>query len=148
MGHRIAAGSLKDFPGIVGEPTLQREFVSLGSRSAARTRLAATCGRTCGAQIETSLHQRDVEIRKYGVTIGCPGCMAITAGTTAQGHSDECRARIEQKMLEDVAGEGAMRLEEAIRRKRARPDDESGRADVAMEMAARNLFRPVAAQGS
>ena len=36
--------------------------------------------------------RRDVEIRKYGVTIGCPGCTAITAGTTAQGHSDECRA--------------------------------------------------------
>ena len=32
---------------------------------------------------------RDVEIRKCGLTIGCPGCMAITAGTTAQGHSDE-----------------------------------------------------------
>ena len=59
--------------------------------------------------------------------------MAITAGTTAQGHSDECRARIEQKMLEDVTGEGAMRPEEAIRRKRARHDDESGRADVAMQ---------------
>ena len=55
--------------------------------------------------------------------------------TTAQGHSDECRARIEQKML-DVRGEVAMRLEEATRRKRARPDDESGRADVAMEVAA------------
>ena len=65
--------------------------------------------------------------------------MAITAGTTAQGHSDECRARIEQKMLEDVTGEGAIRLEEAIRRKRARPDDESG----AMEVAARNPIRPV-----
>ena len=36
-----------------------------------------------------------------------------------------------------------MRLEEAIRRKRARPDDESGRADVAMETAARNPIRPV-----
>ena len=67
--------------------------------------------------------------------------MANTAGTTAQGHSDECRARTEQKMLEDVTGEGAMRLEEAIRRRRARPDDESGRADVAMETAAkRNPF--------
>ena len=29
---------------------------SPSSRSAARARLAATCGRTCGAQIETSLH--------------------------------------------------------------------------------------------
>ena len=50
------------------------------------------------------------------------------------------KSRIEQKMLEDVTGEGAMRLEEAIKRKCARPDDESGRADVAMEVAARNPF--------
>ena len=41
-----------------------------------------------------------------------------------------------------------MRLEEAIRRKRARPDDESGRADVAMEVAARNPIRPVQYGGS
>ena len=62
-----------------------------------------------------------------------PAVHAITAGTTAQGHSDECRARIEQKMHEDTTGEGAIRLQEAIRRKRARPDDEGGRPDVAME---------------
>ena len=51
-------------------------------------------------------------------------------------------------MLEDVTGEGAMRLEEAIRRKRARPDDESGRADVAMKVAARSPIRPVQYGGS
>ena len=44
--------------------------------------------------------------------------------------------------------EGAMRLEEAIRRKRARPDDESGRADVAKEVAARNPIRLVQCGGS
>ena len=92
--------------------------------------------------------RRDVEIRKYGVTIGCPGCKATTAGTTAQGHSDECRARIEQKMLEDTTGEGEIRLEEAIRRKRARPDDEGGRPDVEMEGAARPPVRPVRYGGS
>ena len=74
--------------------------------------------------------------------------MAITAGTTAQGHSDECRARIEQKMLEDTTGEGAIRHEEAIRRKRARPDDEGGRPDVEMEGAARPPVRPVRYGGS
>ena len=74
--------------------------------------------------------------------------MAITAGMTAQGHSDECRSRIEQKTLEDITGEGALPLEEAIRRKRARPDDESGRPDVAMEVAARNPIRPVREGGS
>ena len=51
-------------------------------------------------------------------------------------------------MLEDVTGEGVMRLEEAIRRKRARPVDESGRVDVAMEVAARNPIRPVQYGGS
>ena len=51
-------------------------------------------------------------------------------------------------MLEDVTGEGSMRLEEAIRRKRARLNDESGRRDVAMEVAARNPIRPVQYGGS
>ena len=41
-----------------------------------------------------------------------------------------------------------MRLEEAIRRKRARPDDDSGREDVAMEVAARNPIRLVQYGGS
>ena len=47
-------------------------------------------------------------------------------------------------MPEDITGEGAMRLEEAIRRKR----DEGGRLDVAMEVAARNPIRPVQFFGS
>ena len=51
-------------------------------------------------------------------------------------------------MLEDVTGEGAMRTEEAIRRKRATPDDESGRPHVAMEVAARNPNRPFQYGGS
>ena len=51
-------------------------------------------------------------------------------------------------MLEDVTGEGAMRLEEAIRRKRARPDDESSRTDMAMELAARNPIPLVQYGGS
>ena len=35
---------------------------------------------------------------------------------------DECRARIKQKMLEDVTGEGVMRLEEAISSWEVRPE--------------------------
>ena len=115
---------------------------------AARIRLAAPevppehvlpppVGEPAGPRARRVYIRRDVEIRKYGVTVGCPGCMAVTAETTAQGHSDECRARIEQKMLEDITGE------EGIRRKRARPDDEGGRPDVAMEVAAKHPIRPV-----
>ena len=48
-------------------------------------------------------------------------------------------------MLEDVTGEGAMRLEEAIWRKRARPDDEKKKKK---EVAARNPIRPLQSGGS
>ena len=59
-----------------------------------------------------------VEIAKYGMTMGCPGCMAITGGAKPQGHSAECRARIEQRMREDAESGGAERLEEATKRRR------------------------------
>ena len=96
---------LKDFPGIVGEPTLQHEFVSQLQK----------CLQGTSCHLWENLWGPDSQ-SEASLTIGCPGCMFITAGTTAQAHSDECRARIEQKMLEDVTGEGAMHLEEAIRR--------------------------------
>ena len=57
---------------------------------------------------------------------------------TAQRHLDECRAKIEQQMLDDTRGQGAMRFEEDIKRKRARPNDEGDRQDVAMEVAEKN----------
>ena len=91
----------KDFPGIIGEPTLQREFVSQLQRCRQSTSCRHLWGEPAGPRSRRVYIKRDVEIRKYGVTIGCPECMAITAGTTAQGHSDECWARIEQKMLEE-----------------------------------------------
>ena len=59
-----------------------------------------------------------VEIAKYGMTAGCPGCMAIAEGATAQGHSEECRSRIEKAMKEDAVGEGARRLEMAEKRRK------------------------------
>ena len=109
--------------------------------------LPPTVGEFAGPRARRVYIRRDVEIRKHGVTIGCLGCMAVTVGSTAQGHSDECRARIEQKILEDTTGEGPMRLEEAIRRKRPRLDDEDGRPDVAMQVAARHPVRLVQCGG-
>ena len=138
----------KDFPGIVGERTLQHESVSQLQKCSQNTSCLHLLENLWCPDRDESTSDVMWRFVKFGLTIGCPGCMAITAGTTALGHSDECWARIEQKMLEDVTGEGAMRLEEAIRRKRARPDDESSRADVAMELAARNPMRPVQYGGS
>ena len=82
---------------------LLQEGIFLGS-SASRARMPPPVGDPAGPRARRVNIRRDVEIRMYGVTIGCPGCMATVAGTTAQGHSDECRARMEQ-----VAGENVHR---------------------------------------
>ena len=145
MVPEIEAWDIELLLAVKGLP-LQHEFVSQLQKFRQNTSCRHLLEHLRGPDRDESTSERDVDIRKYGVTTVCLGCIASTAGTTAQGHSDECRARIEQKMLEDVTGEGPVRLEE--RRKRARPDDESGRADVAMEMAARNPTRPVQYGGS
>ena len=49
-------------------------------------------GEPAGPRSRRVYIRRDVEIRKYGLTIGCPGCMATTAGTTAQGVPGQDRA--------------------------------------------------------
>ena len=47
-------------------------------------------GEPAGPRSRRVYIRRDVRIRKYGVTIWCTGCMAITAGTTAlKRQSDE-----------------------------------------------------------
>ena len=42
--------------------------------------------------------RREVELKKFGMTDGCPGCLAAQLGVTAARHSDACRARIEEAM--------------------------------------------------
>ena len=41
------------------------------------------------------------DIRKYGMTQGCPGCVAANRNAAAVNHSDACRIRIEKLMAED-----------------------------------------------
>jgi len=36
------------------------------------------------------------DLKKYGYTIGCDGCKAASRGKVHQGHSEECRKRIER----------------------------------------------------
>ena len=38
---------------------------------------------------------------KYGMTDGCPGCVATFLGGTGLAHNEECRIRIEKRMQED-----------------------------------------------
>ena len=43
-------------------------------------------------------HIRKEELIRHGYTARCPGCMASIQGKRAQGHSRECRQRIEDEM--------------------------------------------------
>ena len=45
--------------------------------------------------------RREVELQRYGFTLGCRGCVAARDGGRAATHSDECRRRIEAAMAED-----------------------------------------------
>ena len=43
----------------------------------------------------------------HGFTEGCPGCQAIIVGTTARGHSEACRSRMESAL--DKTDDGRQR---------------------------------------
>ena len=42
--------------------------------------------------------RRNVELRQYGLTEGCPGCEAAEKRTKAVGHTEVCRKRVEASM--------------------------------------------------
>ena len=46
--------------------------------------------------------RKGIELAKYGMTPGCPGCLAVAAGGRAVAHSKECRERIEAAMEQDT----------------------------------------------
>ena len=41
------------------------------------------------------------EVRKYGLTVGCKGCTQADEGRAVEGHSEECRTRMEAEMAKD-----------------------------------------------
>ena len=45
--------------------------------------------------------RRNVELRKFGFTQGCRGCVAAETGHTPENHSEACRRRIESAMEAD-----------------------------------------------
>ena len=58
--------------------------------------------------------RRDKELKKYGYTVGCPGCDAARANLSGKDHTEACRERIQSKMEEDE--ESKRRLDEAAAR--------------------------------
>ena len=41
--------------------------------------------------------ERD-DVMRFGMTVGCPGCIAINRGDPHKQHSKECRTRIEGEL--------------------------------------------------
>ena len=39
------------------------------------------------------------DVTRFGVTVGCPGCVAAARGNPARNHTDACRNRMEQDMI-------------------------------------------------
>ncbi len=54
-------------------------------------------------------------VEEFGTMEGCPGCKAVRLGRVAQAHSEECRNRIETKLMETE--EGREKIEKDIQRK-------------------------------
>ena len=55
--------------------------------------------------------RKDKELKKYGYTVGCPGCNAARSNMSGKDHSEACRERIQSRMEEDE--ESRRRLDEA-----------------------------------
>ena len=50
-----------------------------------------------------STHIRIADVKAHGATDGCRGCRALLAGKSRAMHSADCRARLEEAMLNDPA---------------------------------------------
>jgi len=55
---------------------------------------------------------KEEDLKKFGHTVGCPGCRAKSRGLTAQSHTEECRKRIVEKLREA----GDLRIEKERQR--------------------------------
>ena len=65
------------------------------------------------------------DVVRIGFTIGCPGCKAISRNAPSQNHTDACRTRIEEALIEEGGtkakrvAEGNQRFDEHMSKKRA-----------------------------
>ena len=41
------------------------------------------------------------DVKRYGMTLGCDGCLKVNRGEDSSNHSDPCRLRIEKLMSEE-----------------------------------------------
>ena len=61
----------------------------------------ARCAKADGTrrQEPTCVHRKDTLLRKYGCAESCFGCTSAATESKAVDHSDACRHRVEEKMV-------------------------------------------------
>ena len=52
-------------------------------------------------EVRRRVYIRREDVIKYGFTIGCPGCQAVSRNAPSQNHTEACRARIEKHMRDE-----------------------------------------------
>ena len=92
------------------EPALDEVPVRVSAESAVPRQDLPDAPRLRAPEIESRrvYIRRDTELKKYGYTDGCPGCIAAQTGGKAVPHSEACRRRIEEMM--EAEEEGRERL--------------------------------------
>ena len=59
--------------------------------------------------------RKDIEFKKYGLSVGCKGCLHIKLGQRATKHNDECRGRIVRAVIQDPDDVVRERVQRALR---------------------------------
>ena len=68
------------------------------------------------------------DLEKHGFTKGCLGCRAWLAGKPRQGHSEECRKRMEAAMVDDPRAKAARKRENVFIEKALEAEDKKRKA--------------------
>lgn len=82
-----------------------------------------TTNRLKGVARRFRIH-RSAELQQYGFTDACLGCEAAMKGLKAAGHTEECRSRIEARMLDGKAAAARLLRARGKERLRAVPPPE------------------------
>ena len=77
--------------------------------------------------------RREVELAKYGFSDGCEGCRVAQVGAEAKPHSEGCRERIRQAMMNENVGQQRLRAAEQRGSSAVEQPSVATRVDAAQE---------------
>ena len=73
------------------------------------------------------------EVTRFGPTMHCPGCRAVTRGASSENHTEACRTRIEAEIMK-AGGARAKIIQEGLSRTKKRSADDAGAEGESMSV--------------